>query len=82
MILLYANDSSSILFIGVYFKYFQGFSTCIPRLFSIVLFLADKRLQASLLGVFIFCIPFPPLVNKLCATYILPDPFLLKNGAR
>lgn len=68
MLLFCANDSfSSILFIGVYFKYFQGFSTCIPRLLSTVLCLTGKKLPDSFWGaaVVLHSLPFPQVKNSV-----------------
>lgn len=79
MILLCTNDSSSILFIGVYFKYFQGFSTCIPPLFSIVLCWAGKGSKLASWEFWLFWTHSCSTVNKYWATYIVSHPFLLKK---
>ena len=67
MILFCTNDSPSILLTGVYFKYFQVFSTCIPCFLSIVLCLAGERLPASFWAVLVvlYSLPFPRLTNSV-----------------
>lgn len=66
IILFCTNDSLSILFTGVYFKYFQGFCTCIPCFLSIALCLTGERLPASFWAVLVvlYSLPFPRLTNS------------------